>query len=104
MSLFLSHLVVRIVKRRAERARPAIAMSREALVATPDQFSFPSGHACAAMSVAVTYGVFFPAIAPLLLLLAFFIGASRTALGVHYPGDVLVGQLIAVIVAVMAFA
>ena len=102
-SLALSHLVVRLIKRRAERARPAVTMSREALVVTPDQFSFPSGHACAAMSVAITYAICLPAFAPLILLLAFFIGASRIVLGVHYPGDVLAGQLIAVLVATLAF-
>jgi undecaprenyl-diphosphatase len=103
IALALSHMVVRIVKRRAERARPSVAMSLQALITAPDKFSFPSGHACAAMSVAITYALCFPTFAPFIVLLAFVIGASRIALGVHYPGDVLAGQLIALLAGILAF-
>jgi undecaprenyl-diphosphatase len=72
----------------------------EALIQVPDRFSFPSGHACAAMAVAVGFASAFPALAPLLLVLAAVVGFSRVALGVHYPGDVLVGQAIALLCAV----
>ena len=103
MCLAISHLVVRLVKRRAERDRPEVAMSLAALVATPDKFSFPSGHSSAAMAVAIAYALCFPTIAPLILLLAFFVGASRIALGVHYPGDVLAGQMISIVVGMVCF-
>jgi undecaprenyl-diphosphatase len=35
-----------------------------------------------------------------LIPIALLIGASRVCLGVHYPGDVLTGQLIAVLTAI----
>ena len=66
------------------------------LVWEPDCFSFPSGHATASMSVALVYGVAIPEVAAPLLILALLVGFSRVRLGVHYPSDVLVGQLIAV--------
>jgi undecaprenyl-diphosphatase len=64
-------------------------------VQEPDRFSFPSGHATASMSVALAYGTTFPAWAFPLLVFAMLVGFSRVRLAVHYPSDVLVGQLIA---------
>jgi undecaprenyl-diphosphatase len=36
-----------------------------------------------------------------LIVIATLVGASRVFLGVHYPGDVLVGQLIAIATALI---
>jgi undecaprenyl-diphosphatase len=96
-SLLVSHLVVQLVKRNAGRPRPAPAIEGRSLVGVPDQFSFPSGHACAAMAVAFAYGMSMPAYALPLTLLAVIIGMSRVRLGVHYPGDVFAGQAIAIV-------
>ncbi len=76
----------------------------EALIVAPDRFSFPSGHACAAMAVAVAYAWAFPAFAVPLLLAALLVGFSRVMLGVHYPGDVAVGQAIALLSAFVMLA
>lgn len=95
-SLLLSHLVVQIVKRRAVRPRPEPARMGRSLVGVPDHFSFPSGHACAAMAVAFSYGMSMPGLALPLSVLAVIVGMSRVRLGVHYPGDVLAGQAIAI--------
>lgn len=96
LTLILSHLVVQLVKRTVVRARPAKVERFVSLVTEPDCFSFPSGHSAASMSVAFAYGTMFPAWMVPLLLLALLVGFSRIRLRVHYPGDVLVGQLIAV--------
>jgi undecaprenyl-diphosphatase len=94
VGLAVSHAIVQILKRNVLRARPADGA--ESLVAIPDEFSFPSGHAAAAMAVAVVYAAAYPAMALPLLGVAAAVGFSRVCLGVHYPGDVLVGQAIAV--------
>jgi undecaprenyl-diphosphatase len=96
LSLVFSHLAVQLIKRTVSRARPSRVDRLVNLAAEPDRFSFPSGHATSSMSVALAYGVAFPGWAVPLLLLAMLVGFSRVRLRVHYPSDVVVGQLIAI--------
>jgi undecaprenyl-diphosphatase len=94
-TLILSHIAVQLIKRTVVRGRPAFQGDCAALVREPDRFSFPSGHATAAMSVALAYGVYYPLWAGPLIFLALVVGFSRVRLAVHYPSDVLIGQLLA---------
>ena len=95
LTLVLSHIVVQLIKRTVSRARPSTVDRFVSLVAEPDRFSFPSGHATAAMAVALVYAAAFPAWAVPLLLAGLLVGFSRVRLRVHYPSDVVIGQLIA---------
>jgi undecaprenyl-diphosphatase len=97
LAVAVSHLIVQLVKRTVARSRPAKVERFVVLVSEPDCFSFPSGHATAAMCVALVYGMAFPVWSVPLLLLAMLVGFSRVRLRVHYPSDVLVGQLIALV-------
>jgi undecaprenyl-diphosphatase len=54
------------------------------------------------MSVAFVYASAYPTLALPLVVLASAVGMSRVFLGVHYPGDVLIGQLIAVVTGLVA--
>jgi undecaprenyl-diphosphatase len=96
-TLLVSHLLVQLVKRTVGRGRPSLACDLSAAVREPDRFSFPSGHAAASLAVALSYAMVFPLWAGPLLLLALLVGFSRVRLGVHYPSDVVVGQLIAIV-------
>jgi undecaprenyl-diphosphatase len=96
--LVVSHLFVQLVKRMVGRPRPAMGERR--FLRVPDRFSFPSGHAAAALSVAVGYASVSPQLAGPLIGLAAIVGASRVVLGVHFPADVLAGQFIALMTAV----
>ncbi len=104
VALTVSHGLVQLLKRNVVRERPPCELDTDPLVAIPDAFSFPSGHATAAMAVAFIYAVAFPAAAPVLMVLAAGIGFSRVILGVHYPGDVVVGQLIALLTDILVLS
>jgi undecaprenyl-diphosphatase len=65
---------------------------------TGGQFGFYSSHASTTMAVAVFLVLMmksrFPFLLPLMLFWAVFMSYTRIYLGVHYPGDILVGILI----------
>jgi undecaprenyl-diphosphatase len=96
LSLLVSHLIVQAIKRCVLRERPCVRVPVDRHVVIPDEFSFPSGHSCAVMSVAFVYAVAYPWLAWPLLMLSMMVGISRVRLGVHYPGDVFAGQAIAI--------
>ena len=101
LTLVLSHILVQFVKRTVGRPRPTADGVWRSLTSVPDRFSFPSGHSAAAMSIAFAYAMVFPSIAAVLIPLAVLVGLSRVVLGVHYPGDVLIGQLCAIVIGVI---
>ena len=100
-TLVLSHILVQFVKRTVGRPRPTHDGVWRSLATVPDRFSFPSGHSAAAMSIAFAYAMVFPPLAAVLIPIAVLVGLSRVVVGVHYPGDVLTGQLLALLVGVV---
>lgn len=91
----ISHLLVQALKRTVVRSRPTIALPHLApLTPFPDHFSFPSGHSCSAMAVAIPILLEGPLIGLPVLMLALAVGVSRFYLRVHYLTDVVVGQML----------
>lgn len=97
-ALAVSHGLVQLIKRTVSRPRPQMPPGFETLVRAPDRFSFPSGHSAAALSVGLPLALAIGGLWGWMILgLALTIGFSRAYLGVHYPGDVLAGWLLALI-------
>lgn len=96
-TLGVSHAFVQILKRVFSRERPGFDPGLGWLVAVPDRFSFPSGHATAGMAIALPLALALPGLAgPLVAALGVLVGLSRCYLGVHYPGDVAAGWALAI--------
>jgi len=80
-----------VTRPRPEHADPAPFAGRE--IEMPASPSFPSGHAASAFAFAYAVGRHLPILAIPIRLLAGAVAYSRVHLGVHYPGDVVVGSI-----------
>ena len=100
-AMVLSHILVQALKRVVTRPRPRLPVGIRSLIRPPECFSFPSGHAAAGLSIYLPLAVGLPVLLGVVLLaLGLSVGISRCYLGVHYPGDVAVGWLLAVLSAI----
>ena len=94
ISVWTADLLVLVLKVAFERPRPAASIPQADPLMGAHGYSLPSGHAATAFAGAVALGYLWRRAAALFLLLATAIAYSRVYVGVHYPGDVLVGAAI----------
>jgi len=88
-------VIFRSLKVLFRRARPVyMTVSLRAL--SIDQFSFPSGHTCAAFGLAFIFSYFYPLLIVQVTVytVAILIGLSRIYVKEHYPSDVIGGALL----------
>jgi undecaprenyl-diphosphatase len=94
-------VVYRILKAYLVRERPYIThTSIEAHTAPLDRYSFPSGHTLHAVCFSLLGVVHYPRLAILLIPFTLVVAASRVALGLHYPTDVLAGATVGAALAI----
>ena len=99
-SVGVADLIALALKRLTSRPRPSVTYPEpEALVRTPLDLSFPSGHAATSFAAAVVLAAYVPRLAPALFTLAVLIAFSRVYVGVHYPVDVIAGAVLGAAVA-----
>jgi undecaprenyl-diphosphatase len=93
-----------ILKRIAGRERPCATEPHcWSSLLPPDRFSFPSGHTITAFAVAISIGLFYPALILGLIFCALSVAASRILLGLHYLSDVVAGIAIGTAIGLAAF-
>jgi len=87
------------MKNSFRRQRPCERnLSLAALIVASDKFSFPSGHTAAGFLFAIITHHYYPVPGVACFGWALAIGASRVVVGVHYPGDIVAGMVLAVFV------
>lgn len=102
ITLVVGALCTQIIKKIVNRARPFLKIDNLHIKKIGiDKYSFPSGHTCAAFSLAVMTRYFFPTFFTIAISLSTLVGFSRMYLGVHYPTDVLIGMFLGVISSVL---
>ena len=104
ISLALGASITQIIKKKANRTRPFLLLEDLYIKKIGiDDYSFPSGHTCAAFSIATMSGLYFPFLSIYVVLLSSLVGISRMYLGVHYPTDVVIGMIIGAISSFITF-
>ena len=89
-----------LLKPLLQRDRPSwlLVHGLKRLITPEDDFSFPSGHTCAAFAAAWTWRKQLPYrwMGLVALVAAVLMGLSRLYLGVHFPTDVLAGAVVGI--------
>lgn len=84
-----------VLKNGLRRNRPQDSLDDFVSYITPhDRFSLPSGHTSAAFLTATMLTFLAPLWAILFYAWASLVGTSRVMIGVHFPGDVVIGALL----------
>ena len=96
ISVAASGVISNFLKRLVGRARPTLLDQVGNFHFRPfsndyDFESFPSGHSTTDGALAMALAILFPALRVPLLVLGFFLAATRTLVGAHYPSDVIAG-------------
>jgi undecaprenyl-diphosphatase len=87
-----------------ERLRPCHSLDEvRLLVNCGGKYGFPSSHATNISGFAMLFSIIYSRYWYWFWLIAVLIGFSRIYVGVHYPGDVLFGYVIGILIAIVVY-
>ncbi|WP_215808545.1 phosphatase PAP2 family protein [Rathayibacter toxicus] len=97
-AILLAHGLSIVLKRLVRRPRPKGA-GVTVHSSAPSALSFPSSHASSTTAAAVLFTAMVAALWPLAVIVVVGMLASRLALGMHFPSDVIAGTLLGALTA-----
>lgn len=106
LSCLLSGAAHHVIKVVVGRFRPRYLLSEDLYGFAPFSFeiarnSFPSGHTQTVVSLCLALYLVYPRPAVIYLLIAALVACSRVIVLAHYPGDVLAGAVLSVVVVLL---
>ena len=101
LSWFFSEVLFKSI---VARIRPSNILESVISVGFPNGYSFPSSHATLAFAFAVVLTYKKPQFTKFFFSLAILIGFSRIYLGYHFPGDVLAGAALGLLIGFFTMA
>jgi len=94
---FVVNQPLKLAGERRRPDRPQLGVPESRWVPMPSSTSFPSGHSASAAAFAVSVGDLLPRLRLPLRVAAAVVAFSRVYTGVHYPGDIVVGAAVGVV-------
>ncbi|MGN1318856.1 MAG: phosphatase PAP2 family protein [Lachnospirales bacterium] len=85
------------------RKRPFVKEGITPLIPHEQSGSCPSNHGASAMIIAISYSCINVYVSIVLVIFAIFTGISRVMTGLHYPFDILLSWIIAIIIGTIGF-
>ncbi len=104
VALLLEVVIITFMKETIMRPRPFETFTSIGWFYSQGGWSFPSGHAAGAFTLATVIGKKVKRAFPLMAFLAMLVAFSRIYVGVHYPLDVVAGSLIGIMIGLLTIS
>jgi undecaprenyl-diphosphatase len=101
VAILIEVVVITFMKEAVMRHRPFETITHIGWLYSQESWSFPSGHAAGAFTLATVIGLKVKRTLPLMAVIASLVAFSRIYVGVHFPMDVIAGSLIGILIGLL---